>query len=297
MQEIIIKLNASEILDALAGIDSSTLTSILKILGGRNNLIDFLVEYFKEFPNDLKNDQKNEVFQYILFECSGSSTYREDWEELWPKLEDLPLGFLVDALQAYKPGKNGADAEDVAVSWLLSWKYNTNEVTQEIYNELVQYFDKDSLPEALDKFKKREHYINELCLFEDLDFIEDNYTYFDFDKEEISEILKGIILARKLDDPIKLSIFLALVEWYAPKKNPFGPQYRKEFILEIIQVDDESGIEMFSENSWEKIREEFYDIDFEISAEMVKDSNQQMIQDECNHITKMQKINPNYRHD
>lgn len=291
-------LTTPEILDALMGIDSTALNGILKLLGGRNKVIDFLVEYFKDHPNDLKNNQKNEVFQYILFECSGNNTYREDWEELWPKLEDLPLSFLVDALQSYKPGKNGANAEDVAIDWLLSWKYNTGEMTQEIYGELVPYFDNDSLPDALDNFQKIIHFKNELELFEDLNFIENNYTDFDFDKSEITEILKGIVLARKLDDPIKLELFLNLVDWYAPNKSPIGPRYRTEFILDIFQVDDNSGIEMFSEDSMERIKENFYDIDFDFdSVEMVKEFNQNMIKDECNHITKMQAINPNYRHD
>ena len=158
-------LTAPEILDALMGIDSTTLNSILKLLGGRSTVINFLVGCFEDNPNDLKNDQKREVFQYILFECSGNSTYREDWEELWHKLEDLPLSFLVDTLQCYKPGKNGADAEDVAVSWLMSWKYDTNEMTQEVFDELVQYFDKDDLPDLLDAFKKIAHFKNELELF------------------------------------------------------------------------------------------------------------------------------------
>jgi hypothetical protein len=284
-----------ELLDTMNE-DESSIKHLIKVYGGYNTVSSVLLNYL--LNNDL-GEEYLRIIGYVIFDNSPNSSYYKDWEYWELELKKLSLNKVVFLLSEFCPKyKNSSDYGNTILDWLLNNKYSTK-LTIEIYNELKDLFEKYEIDsDSMDIFRHHEHFKNELKLFNDVDFIRNNYTNFGFDKNEILEILKGLVIKRKIDNPAKLNLFLALIEWYAPKKMPFGPNYRKEFILEIILANDESGIESWSEDSFERIREEFYDIDFNYeSYEMIKSLNDGMIQDEVNHIKKMTELNPSYRHD
>lgn len=269
---------------------------LFDIFGGRDNIIDIFIKWFMDKSNENDLEKYIDVFGEILFEHSGSSTYFEDWDNYWDKIKDLPLKILVDLLLIYKPGKHRESHEDVALNYLLSNKYNENEATLEIYEELKDYFI-DEQPKKFIEFREKQHFIDELKLFNDLNFIEDKYTKIYFGINEIKELLKEIVISRKLENFHQIKLFLILVNWYAPE-NRFDRKYKDAFVLEIFEVDDNSGIPMWSDEVIDLWKEEFYNIDFDWSnSEIIKDQINSSCKTEANYISERLKINPNYRHD
>lgn len=290
-----IKIEESEFLHKLHGMDIDSLKQVLELFGGRHQLITDLVKYFKTEPTKLENDKIKEVFIEILFDCSSDTTYVKDWDHLWARIESLPLGFLIEALETYPPGRHCDNNSDVALNYIMWHRYGTNTLNSKIYEELKDLFDGE--PEDFAKFKLKQHYIDELLLFNDIDFLNNNYTDVSFETKEILDLLKQVVIGRKLDTPGKLFQFLSLVDWYAPK-NSFDRKYKDTFVLELFESDDGSGEDMWSETSVELWREHFYGIDFDWScSEAITDQIKDSIQRESNHISKMLEINPNYRHD
>ena len=284
-----------ELLDIIKE-DEDSIKHLIKIYGGYEKVSSLLLNYL--INNDL-GEENLRFIGYIIFDNSPRESYFKDWEYWELELKKLNLKTLVFLLGEFCPKyKNSSDYGNTILDWLLNNKYSTK-LNASIYNELKDLFEKYEVDsDSMDVFRHREHFKNELGLFDYLDFIRNNYTNFDFDKNEILEMLKGLVIRRKIDDPVKLNLFLNLIDWYAPKKNPFGPNYRKEFILEIIEANDESGIETWSEESFSMIQDKFFDIDFRYeSFHTVKSINDGIIQDEVNHITKMQSQFPTYRHD
>ena len=284
-----------ELLDIIKE-DEDSIKHLIKIYGGYEKVSSLLLNYL--INNDL-GEENLRFIGYIIFDNSPRESYFKDWEYWELELKKLNLKTLVFLLSEFCPKyKNSSDYGNTILDWLLNNKYSTK-LNASIYNELKDLFEKYEVDsDSMDVFRHREHFKNELGLFDYLDFIRNNYTNFDFDKNEILEMLKGLVIRRKIDDPVKLNLFLNLIDWYAPKKNPFGPNYRKEFILEIIEANDESGIETWSEESFSIIQDKFFDIDFRYeSFHTVKSINDGIIQDEVNHITKMQSQFPTYRHD
>lgn len=284
-------------LDKVVGLDDGPLTMVLDLFGGRTKIIDVLVEYFLGEPDNLKDKQQKETFKQILFSCSGNDTYAEDWEQLWDKLKDLPVGFLVESLEENPPGKNSGKCTDVALNYILWKKYDvssTDDITKEIYEELKDLF--YSEPEDFKKFRLRQHFIDEVLEFNDPRWIYETYSEFSFDKEEILEILKQVVTGRKLDTIEKVGIFLGMVRYYAPQ-NIFDKKYRDQFVLEIFEADDGSGVGMWSEDVEALWKEEFYDIDFDDCSEAIKDRISDSCKAEAKHISEQLKINPLYRHD
>lgn len=286
----------TKFLDKIMGLDDGPLLMVLDLFGGRESVIDILLKYFEERPDELGDANILNSFDQILFRCSGNETYVQDWDLLWDKLENLPIGILIHLLESNPPGKRNQNCSDVALNYLLSNKYNKSEATLEIYEELKDYFI-DEQPEEFIKFREKQHFINELKLFNDLNFIEDKYTEINFEINEIKELLKEIVISRKLENLHQIKLFLTLVNWYAPK-NSFDRKYKDAFVLEIFEVDDNSGIPMWSDEVIDLWKEEFYNIDFDWSnSEIIKDQINSSCKNEANYISEQLKINPNYRHD
>ena len=297
MSQFNVNISVHTFLDKLPGMDVEPLKRVMEMFGGRDFVINTLVEYFSTESESKKlgNEQIKEVVMSILFDCSGNDTYKEDWNSLWDTIKDLPLSFLVEALLTYPPGRLCDDSADVALSYILWNKYGTNEVTAKIYEELKDHFD-DDIPHDFSKFVQKKHFVDELLLFNDLNYIEENFKEIDFDKEEILQLLKQVALTRKLDSYEKFSKFIRLINWYKPQ-NVFAKKYGDAFVLEIYEVDDESGIEMWSDSIQELWQEEFYNIDFSTSSEWLKEVIAGDIKKEADHISEQLKINPLYRHD
>ena len=285
----------AKFLDKIMGLDDGPLLMVLDLFGGRESVIDILLKYFDERPDELGDANILNPFDQILFRCSGNETYVQDWDLLWDKLENLPIGILIYLLESNPPGKRNQNCSDVALNYYMWKKHSSNTITKEIYLELKDAFDGE--PEEFKKFRKVQHFIDEVSEFTDPGWLFQNYSEFSFDKEEILGILKQPIINRKLDTLEKLSIFLRMVRFFAPQ-NSFDRKYKDAFVLELFEIDDQSGIEMWSEESIKLWKEEFYDIDFDWSnSEIIKDQIDSSCKTEANYISEQLKINPNYRHD
>lgn len=298
--EIQNKIKVVDFLDSLfeiGEISSYALKESLNLFGGRSVVMQLIFNFFTAEPDNLENANYISIYQDILFGCSDNKSYEEDWDEVWWLVKDLPLKFIVDSLESYPPGKGGSSA-DKALSYLLSKKYNisfASDLTKEIYEELSDLFYDE--PEAFKKFKKVQHFLDELLEFNDPRWLYETYSEFSFDKEVILELLKKVVETRKLDTPEKLNVFLGMVKYYAPE-NSFSRKYRDAFVLEIFEANDQSGIDTWSEESIAMWKDEFYNIDFEWSnSEVIKDQINDSHKQEANHISEQLKINPNYRHD
>lgn len=298
--EIQNKIKVVEFLDSLIKINdisSYALKESLNLFGGRNVVVQLLFNFFTSEPDKLENENYKSIYQDILFGCSDSESYEDDWNEVWWLVKDLPLKFIVDSLESYPPGRSGSSA-DKALSYLLSKKYNisfVSDLTKEIYEELSDLFYDE--PGAFGEFRETQHFLDELLEFNDPQWLYENYSNFSFDKEAILKLLKRVVETRKLDTPEKLGVFLSMVKYYAPE-NSFSRKYRDAFVLEIFEANDDSGIDTWSEESISMWKDEFYNIDFEWSnSEVIKDQINDSHKQEANHISEKLKINPNYRHD
>lgn len=298
--EIVLKMGYLDFLDKISNF-TTEIDKAIALFGEKKKIIEEALNYLLE--NDIEENKREiyfEVIGILIFDNSDNRTYREDWEEYNYLLKKVPNDILIDWLYTYKPGKHREEASELALDWFLNNKFE-GELTLEnskILLEIFEEYDEQDIPEKLETFKKKNHFVNELNLFQDLNFLEENYTKFSFDKKEILEILKYITLERKINNFDGMATFINLIKWYAPSKNPFGPDYRKEFILEILNTLPEDGIQSWSDEALEFIKDSFYDIDFENDdLEFIKMNNKLIIQNEADHISKMLKINPNYRHD
>lgn len=88
-----------------------------------------------------------------------------------------------------------------------------------------------------------------------------------------------------------LDLFCRLVNFYAPN-NYLGKKYKKAFVLYVFE-----GYEEWSQEQFDYICEEFYDIDFADAAADHYAYINESISQEANYISNMLKKYPNYRHD
>ena len=274
-----------------------SLKIIINLFGGRLLVVNTILNYFSNQDTYPVLEERFDLIGKIIFDLSDSRTYLEDWEYFNEKfIEVIPDNILLNWLLDYKPGNRKSEAEDVALDWLVNNSFG-GKLTSKNFPIIKELFEITDTPKELDKFEKRVHFIDELKLFEDLSFIDNTYTNFNFDKEEILEILRGIVIARKLTDFNHLEIFMQLVKWYAPTKSVMDTHKYKAFVLEVFEAEDDSGVELFSSNTFQIIQEYFYDVDFMDCADEHKHLYQIKIEDEANHISRMQSQYPNYRHD
>ena len=298
--EINNKIKVTDFLDTLIEIENVSqyaLGKSLKLFGGRNNVIQLLFNFFTTEPDKLEDDNYSTLYKSILFDCSLNQTYKDDWDEVWYLVKDLPLKFIVNTLEEYPPGKKSIQGEDRALSFLLNNYYNCNYLTKDIYNELKSLFECE--PIDFKKFRKQEQFKIKILEFNDLEWLKENYSEFSFDRDEILNLLKQVIINNKLDNLMKFDLFIDVVKFFAPY-NTINKRYRDAFILEVFESIE--GIEMLDEE-WDKEKykllvENFPEIDFEIdNSKDIKDSIDIVCKEEADHITKQLQNNPNYRHD
>lgn len=288
----------AQLLEILELCESEALAKVLLgKLGGVELLVDKIVSEYKDVPPTEDSLKDIYILGELIFSTLGSDTYVEDWDKWFEHLRPLPAGYLIMLLSNWCPKRHRDELDDSVLSYLLSCYYNSD-LTQQIYDEISEFFEKEDLePTMFEQFKKKIHFRDELALFDDVSFIENYYTNFSFETTEILEILKGIILARKLNDFNQIELFIRLVKWYAPSKSVFNTYNYKAFVLEVFETDDESGVEMFSSTTLQMIHDYFYDVNFMDTSDEIKQLYQITIEDEANHISYMQKKYPNYRHD
>lgn len=291
------KISIPNFLDDIHKIEcDDSLKIILELFGGRFYIVNTLLDFLSDSNNYSVLEERYDLIGKILFELSDKETYKEDWEEFHEKLLKIPDNILLNWLLDYKPGKIKDDAEDIALDWLVTNQFN-GKLTNENFKILKDLFQIADTPKELITFEKNMHFIDELKLFEDLSFIDKSYTSFSFETNEILEILKNIVINRKLGDFGHLELFMRLVKWYAPTKSIMDSHKYRAFVLEVFEADDDSGVEMFSTNTFQIIQEYFHDINFMDSADEHKQMYQIKVEDEANYISKMQSQYPNYRHD
>lgn len=114
---------------------------------------------------------------------------------------------------------------------------------------------------------KMENFLNNL---KKLSNVDDNFDV-NANEEEILGIFKNIVISRKIEEPDHLNLFLNLISWYSSKLNK--PQ--DTFVLEIFNVDDDSGIPMWNNESIELWKFAFPNINFDfIKEESMETKNQ-----------------------
>ena len=261
----------AQLLEILELCESEALAKVLLgKLGGVELLVNKIVSEYKDIPPTEDSLKDIYILGELIFSTVGSDTYVEDWDKWFEYLRPLPVGYLIMLISNWCPKRHRDELDDSVLSYLLSCYYNSD-LTQQIYDEISEFFEKEDLePTMFEQFKKKIHFRDELALFDDVSFIENYYTNFSFETTEILEILKGIILARKLNDFNQIELFIRLVKWYAPSKSVFDTHNYKAFVLEVFETDDESGVEMFSTNALQIIHEYFYDVNFMDTSDEIK---------------------------
>ena len=289
------ELSTSEFIDKLSGIDEPyVLNTIMDLFGGRIQVIDILIDYFKENEDSLEEGAVYDLLKQILFQCSGNETYSQDWELLYDKIKVLPLGVIVRLLEEHTPRKRNENSADISLKYLLNNRYNSR-LTKEIYEELKDLFEDE--PDEFKIFRRKQKLIDKVEQFEDTDYIYNNYCEVSFDESEILELLKQVVVDKKLDTTEKLNIFIRMVKFFAPLNNFNGRRYRDVFVLEIFEGNDGSEITLWSQDQVSIWYEEFPNIDFNYSSSHdIKDRIKNINSEEAKYISEKNKLNPNYNH-
>mgnify|MGYP003586720424 CR=1 FL=1 len=268
------------------------------------NYTDFVREAIElriENPDYFKKAYSDAVLWELLTSDPETNNTSEAWSRyskqiarLWDKHINIFQSLFEYEAPSYKK-------EDTTIEWLLEEVYGGRkfqDLEQEEINKIAKFYDNDSYPAVLAEYMHEQGFQDWLENFDTAyEQVDETYTITKCNTFDIKEALKNVVINRKISNPIILNTFFSVVDWYAPTKNPFGPNYRKEYILEIFQVDDNSGIPMWSEDMFQMIKDHYYDIDFDDCFEMVREQNQNRIREEADYISEKLKQNPNYRHD
>lgn len=290
MEKIKFEISVEEFLKILQ--DCNDRRPILELVG-RKNLIHKCIELFLENGTIAKDNYS--IFNEILFDdVFDGETYKEIWLEFWQQgLNEFPLDYLVDALTSYKPGRRSDKSADVALNFLLYYYYKVEleDLDSDKLENLAKLFEEIAeLPSDLIEYKSK--LVFERCLleFEDLEYLNNNYTNVSYDTKVIRELLCKVADSGKIDVD-NISVFCQLVDWYAPQ-NVLGRRYRDVFVLSVFEAN-----ENWSEDEFDTFDEFFYNVDFDECAQMYQDNINQSYEDESRHISEQLKISPNYRHD
>jgi len=252
-----------------------------------------LMEEAWQICEDNKNTE--DVYYPIMDKLMDlNRTYSETWNEwIVPELDDrrkqnkhVSYELVLYLLNNWSPGPHKWDIQDVIEDKYMEGMGHSS--LNNIPKEELQYIEEEyGLPKEWKKSNEIDHFIDELNLFEDFDFLEtflDN-NWYELRDRKIKEELISLVLNGKANK--NLEFFLKLVDNAKPAKDMFRP-YHKEYITDILE--EFNG----DEEEWEIIREKFYDVDFEVPyKEIIRDS----VQSECRYIDEQTKKNPMYRHD
>ncbi len=284
-----------EFIDKMCGITEPViLNDIMDLFGGRDKVMCILINYFKENIEHLNTGEVYELFTQILFQCSNNESYTQDWEILWDKLNVLPLYVIVRLLEEHTPKKRNENNVDASLNYLLNNRYNSR-LTKEIYQELKDLFECE--PEEFKTFRRKQNFIDKVSAFDDADYICNTYCEINFNESEILELLKQVVIDKKIDTIEKLNVFIRMVKFYAPLNNFNGRRYRDVFVLEIFEGNDNGEVQSWDQEQVDIWYEEFPNIDFNYTSYRdVKDRIDNINSEEAKHITSKLKDNPNYNH-
>lgn len=247
--------------------------------------------------DSFSSDELETVGQ-IIFDDDEYPTYKEvwsNWESIMVTLSDaILLQWLID----FKPGKRSEECLDVALNWLMYNKYGVHyfdDLPEEIKKSLIILF-VDDLPEEIKKFNEKNHYIDELLLFQDFDFLDNNIINFGFEVNEIKEILCQIVKDGKINTIEKLKNLCSYIKAFKPK-NSFDRKYGDAFVLEVFESVESVEVGEWSDE-FISVWKEVFNIDFEwVNLDTVRDNINTSCAKESKYIDEQLKINPNYRHD
>lgn len=247
---------------------------------------------------DIYNSEQLETVGQIIFDDDDFRSYKESWSNWESIMVTLSDAILLQWLIDFKPGKRSEECLDVALNWLMYNKYGVHyfdDLSGDIQKSLIVLFI-DDLPEEIKKFKEKNHFIDEMVLFQDFDFLDNNIIKFDFEVNEIKEILCQIVKDGKIDTIEKLKNLCSYIKAFKPK-NSFDRKYGDAFVLEIFESIESVGSDKWSDEFISVWKEEF-NIDFEwVNLDTVRDNINTSCAKESKYIDEQLKINPNYRHD
>lgn len=265
-------------------------TSYNVLLNLYENDISLLVEDLYEL---MEEENVDELTNYIFFNIFGDLCryYKDCWNlHIIPEIRDrlqnnktVKPEIVISGLYNIPPKKLGEKIEDIIDYWLEKiLDLNYENCPKELLNWMEEW---NGLPSKWLEKKEYDHFKDELKEFTDPKSILEMLDEVDFDQQEIKIIL--IELAENSKANTNIEAFLEIIDSTKPGNNSFRP-YHKEYITDIINSGE------WDEDEWKIITEKFYNIDFDIPyGNIIKSSIQQEIQ----HIDKMNAINPNYRHD
>lgn len=243
---------------------------------------------FKEFESEASKYLQNNVeycdeISHIFTMCSGANDGEEFLDNHFELLKKYPIQaiiMLVSSLLYYRSSRN---YEERTLQYLLSNYYNVYELDLEIYNEIKDFIE----CETISKFESELEFKSKFQEFNDINYLQNNYLDFKIPIVEFIELFNS----NKIDSLEKLQVAIDILKWNSPKKYTLGHNRAQE-ILKVFESYSWSEDEM---NLWS---DNFYDIDFEFdSYALVKQVNDAKIKAEVEHISEMNKKFPNYRHD
>ena len=272
-----------------------------KLLKEVDPTYDTLLELYENDKTDLvedlleliEKDFDEELSANVFDKLSDLERYYSDcWDEwIIPEIRDRlqknksvnPKNIIV-GLHACPPKKNGQDVSDILagrLNGILDLKYSN--CNDELFQWMEEYC---GIPPEWEEEMNINHFTDELKDFNDPKAIEEMMDAgIDYDEIKMEDILTELAQNGKANNHLEL--FLRLIDASSPASNCFR-SYDKEYKANIINEGT------WDEKEFNKITEEFYDVDFEMPySDIIKES----VQAECDHITKMTAINPLYRHD
>ena len=221
-----------------------------------------------------------EFNNFLKLRCAPTGDMEKDIEKL------LNVQHELYSNNEYYGRKKDYYTDEMFESFRYVFDLSTEEsLTAEI---LEIYDDTEGLPneykEKLDNMK----IIPTVIEMKNLIFIEDNFKDINYNRdEEIIAILRECV-SNSLTDS-QANQVLRMIDWFKPTRGAFERNKQCAFICACL--DDQ---EYFWNKFEDKIKEEFYFVDFEFDYAGMYDMQ---VAQEAKHISEMLKKYPNYRHD
>lgn len=223
----------------------------------------------------------------IMIKTTNSLNNHDFLNNHFKDIKRYPIIFVLDALSVTLK-KYWQNVHDDVFDYMLNNYYFYDEEDLEnkkiIYDQLKGYIECDKLNE----FAANIIFIEKLFEFEDIEYLEDNYSNTNV---SIDELIK-VIQTGNVNSLDKLDTFISILKWNLPDNNGLRP-YKKLNALKVFESKED-----WSNNELKLWSDNFYYIDFEYdSAFDIENSISNDIKAEVEHISEMNKKFPNYRHD
>ena len=240
----------------------------------------------ERFVKERGVDYINEIID-IMIKTTNSLNNHDFLNNHFKDIKRYPIIFVLDALSVTLK-KYWKNVHDDVFDYMLNNYYFYDEEDLEnkkiIYDQLKGYIECDKLNE----FAANIIFIEKLFEFEDIEYLEDNYSNTNV---SIDELIK-VIQTGNVNSLDKLDTFISILKWNLPDNNGLLP-YKKLNALKVFESKED-----WSNNELELWSDNFYYIDFEYdSAFDIENSISNAIKAEVEHISEMNKKFPNYRHD